>query len=422
MKMASLYELSSKNLPNLFWTPIIPQMLFPIYDNLSLPKLYTTEYFGIVYNRLRKVRNPYTDFMKPTNYPDEIHQYIKSRWIPPGSDTMLMFKDITIQQKIDTVLCQQWESYTYKQQNIFKHEAEPKPGESDFLRCDVCLDSDPHTSSKDLCVYKAHVQRYPDAIWSEFKCIEFSSIAAFWISVAGYVTEYVPHTVVDILNLSSSNKKMMIHTGYSFGNRCVLRARGTHLFRFSCYREYLERVLSALPAQTHAPVFINTIYEQEHLESEYQMMTMAHAFVEQIQRLRAKYGLTIIILGPISSYNRTMNRAIYEAERKKLQFFSHIIGLTCRKCCVTYVPLIGNVCSAYSIALGWSNVEEAKPNLDEKLFNLTGTPTRELRKRIGRLVEQILLIVRDVNLDPTHDTIYRRNTTQANRDFYIRYE
>jgi hypothetical protein len=152
------------------------------------------------------------------------------------------------------------------------------------------------------------------------------------------------------------------------------------------------------------------------------MMTMAHAFVEQIQRLRARYGLTIIILGPISSYNRTMNRAIYEAERKKLQFFSHIIGLTCRKCCLTYVPLIGNVCSAYSLALGWSNIEEAKPNLDEKLFNLTGTPTRELRKRIGRLIERILEIVKEVNLDPTHDTIYRRNTTQPNREFYIRYE
>jgi hypothetical protein len=104
MKLASLYELSSKNLPNLFWTPVIPQMLFPIYNNLSLPKLYSTEYFGIVYNRLRKIHNPYTDFMKPTNYPDEMAQYIKSRWIPPGADTMLMFKDITIQQKIDSFI------------------------------------------------------------------------------------------------------------------------------------------------------------------------------------------------------------------------------------------------------------------------------------------------------------------------------
>ena len=151
-------------------------------------------------------------------------------------------------------------------------------------------------------------------------------------------------------------------------------------------------------------------------------MILAHAFVEQIQLLSAKYSLTIIVFGPISSYSRAMNRVTYETERKKLQFLSHIIGLTCKKCCITFIILIGNVCAYYSVPLGWSNLEEFSPNRDEKLFNLIGSPTRELRKKVCRLVDQILKIVKEVNLHKDYDTIYRRNVTQASRDFYIRYE
>jgi hypothetical protein len=51
----------------------------------------------------------------------------------------------------------------------------------------------------------------------------------------------------------------------------------------------LQRVFTE---NTFFPTYTN--YEKEQLESEYQIMILAHAFVKQIQRFRAKYSLTII--------------------------------------------------------------------------------------------------------------------------------
>ena len=63
----------------------------------------------------------------------------------------------------------------------------------------------------------------------------------------------------------------------------------------------------------------------------------------------------------------------------------------CRKTNVPVVPLVGLVSSVVDppALTSWSRLHE---NREECLWNGDGTPTRELLKRIGRVVDDILVI------------------------------
>ena len=114
-------------------------------------------------------------------------------------------------------------------------------------------------------------------------------------------------------------------------------------------------------------------------------------YLAHVDRLRVKYFLNLIVLCPIGHFLPNMSPMDYLNDKQIAVLATTYMTALSRKANIPVIPLIGLVPSVVDppALTSWSRLHE---NREECLWNEDGTPTRELLKRIGRVVDDILVI------------------------------
>jgi hypothetical protein len=176
------------------------------------------------------------------------------------------------------------------------------------------------------------------------------------------------------------------------------------------YIDHVEKVISALPKNTHVPIFVQTTLDSETHQTDETMRKIAMSFLSEIDRLRSKYGVSIVILGPVPRYYENMMDKDYVIEKARVIKMSQILTVYSLKCYVPIVPLHGIM---YSIpgppGLGWSQIRGQRL---ERLFTYTGLPSREFSKRLGLIIRSIVRIYGAVNRLEPYKKHYMNNISQ----------
>ena len=118
---------------------------------------------------------------------------------------------------------------------------------------------------------------------------------------------------------------------------------------------------------------------------------MFESYLAHVDKLCVKYFLNLVVICPIGHYVAPMLKMDYLCDKQNAVLATVYMTALCRKTNVPVVPLIGLVSSVSDppALTSWSRLHE---NREECLWNGDGTPTRELLKRIGRIVDDVLVV------------------------------
>jgi hypothetical protein len=108
---------------------------------------------------------------------------------------------------------------------------------------------------------------------------EFNKIARFWVCQLKTAMGHMPVLNERILQLSSD----CVHAaGFTVTEPNALPRPAA-----ATYIDHVEKVISALPKNTHVPIFVQTTMDSEIHQTDDTMRKIAMSFVSEIDRLRS---------------------------------------------------------------------------------------------------------------------------------------
>jgi hypothetical protein len=171
------------------------------------------------------------------------------------------------------------------------------------------------------------------------------------------------------------------------------------------------------------PLFVNFVLEADQVDNMERLINSVGAFVAQLDCLRAKYSISPTLVGALPRFVNRMDSVVYKAELRKLAIVNNVASIMCGRANLIFIPTHGWVTSAFDLHTGsgaWSDVSDMEGFFEEKLFNLTGSATRELRRRLGYMVEKVIEAYIDVNNHAPFFNVHRRNLVFHDPRFYFR--
>ena len=414
----TLYQLSSTEAPRLFWVPETRILLLPNYPNPNLPDTYSAS-MGALLDKIEDVYNPYLTFLRPSNYAEDYADYVKTRWVP-DTDLSLLWKDLEVQKQINIFMYQLWVQLEFNVSDIFRIEARPHVHETAIPVCRTCQDTVSHHASPELCTQKAKMGPvFSSRNINKLLTMQIGEYAAIWVGFADLCYGLLPTSKYKLLNMSSyCSKSFNYATHYNHGTQVKLQDSGKFTIHFNSWFRHLKDIVAFMPKNFHIPIFLE-FWESRFCYTKTEMIDMCSAFVSQVDTMRTNYKMSFIILGPIAKFTENMTQEQYILEKLRVRTLSNILALLCTKANIIIIPMLGIVSSAKSSEDSfWSKNPN---NYDEKIFNINGTPTRELLRRVGVLVDKVLdeygIAVRSSLFLPT----YLRNILHGAKAYHFKY-
>ena len=147
----------------------------------------------------------------------------------------------------------------------------------------------------------------------------------------------------------------------------------------------------------------------------------AEAFLAECERLRHKYFVTLCIVCPIGKYQSTMSKLDYLFDKQCAIVATGIMMALCKKINFPCIPLAGLVSSVarFPALNSWSKLQEHR---EEYLWNEDGTPTRELLKRIGRVIDDVIVVhAKSIRNSGRYHQYLSQITSQQTKRHHYRY-
>jgi hypothetical protein len=415
------FSLTKQNSPGLLWHSQCPILLLLDLENPDLPGIYTTDFWNLVKN-VHKIINPYHCHLRPGNLAEGLRKKILESWVA-DHHLICVWRDTTILELINSFLCRFWTHLTFLCQDIHTKEVGPLHSNiDDEIQCTDCQDGIRHFDPEN-CV-PAHLGRpFINRDFDGFRSFNFQLIAGIWIGLRGDFSEHLPHSVrYKLLNLTNEQEHQRLSTGYVGGRPVVLRDRGQSIIRFDSYFDWVAEVCSQLPQTFHSPIFLQVPYDDWMVDSIDEAFKTVCAFMAQVDSLRKKYLTSFVIICPGPGVDSLSRGRIYREEKIKVQTLGNLISLVAQKSLIPCVPVSGFLHAATEYTTGTYSVTDCFDSfLDEPLYNPSaGTPTREYRKRMGRLVDEICDFYVNVNVQRPFSSIFLRNILCRDKSLYFR--
>jgi hypothetical protein len=100
----------------------------------------------------------------------------------------------------------------------------------------------------------------------------------------------------------------------------------------------------------------------------------------------------------------------YQAEARKVQILSNLLSMVAVKANILVIPLHGVVSAAYDSVAGCYGISDQFSKYSkEPLYNSTGTPTREYRKRVGHIIDRLIESYVRNNKEAPYAGVFLRN-------------
>jgi hypothetical protein len=372
------------------WPSVTVVILKPVFENMNMPLLYSIE-IGELLVKIFEELNPCTLLFDPEIWKGNV-QKIGATLVTGNLPEDLLVRDCQVLHCIAQLLAVNWKRLSYGNYNKFQGEVFIECGETAAILCHTCDETVSHADSASACVNKFMNNPITyGQIDQSFYTQEFNKIEGFWVCQLKTAMGHMPVLSERILQLSSECAHA---AGFTVTEPNALPRPAA-----ATYIDHVEKVISALPKNTHVPIFVQTTMDSETHQTDETMRKIAMSFVSEVDRLRSKYGVSIVILGPVPRYYENMTDKDYVIEKARVIKMSQILTVYALKCYVPIVPLHGIM---YSIpgppGQGWSHVRGQRP---ERLFTYTGLPSREFSKRLGCIIRSIVRIYGAVNkLEP----------------------
>jgi hypothetical protein len=157
----------------------------------------------------------------------------------------------------------------------------------------------------------------PSNYSDELKCklIDFSQVAAIWVGQKNSASEFTPYwEKYQILNLTNAEDTTRVPTGYLSGHKVILKDRGTHVTKFCSLITYLTELVAFLPQSYHQPIMVAMNFEPEQLLHMEVAVVSIVALVAQLDLLRKRYCVPIVLVGALPRYLSRSTEREYKAE------------------------------------------------------------------------------------------------------------
>ena len=377
--------------PRLLWEKSTQIMFFPEVPNYGMPAMYSEAFEKFISGLTPSARTVAELLADTSEYEREVREQVEGRWTKLTSHYIWLTSTV-IQTGIAALYRTAFARLSYVIDGVFEHEVQLFPDPGPIARCRKCKDAVSHSGTPDLCIMRNLV--LPQILEMRLGVVNrycMSDFGAVWVGAYGQCYDHAPITTVSILNLSDTKRVIRYPTHYVHGNKCVVKVDETVITRFHDYFVYLEEVLSLLPRHTFSPVFVEFFLLKDVSMSNENIRRMCETYLSYVDKLRVKYFLNLIVLCPIGHFMPNMSPMEYVNNKQIAVLATVYMTALCRKTNVPVVPLVGLVSSVVDppALTSWSRLHE---NREECLWNGDGTPTRELLKRIGRVVDDILVI------------------------------
>jgi hypothetical protein len=398
------YTMTREYHPQLHWAPSCPIMLFPVHENRNLPDVYTQEMMLFLRSAYTMI-NPFKHHLQPNNYAIELKRHIDSLQTPKYVLNSI-WRDIMVQRDMNAMLYIMWARLLFLPQDTMET---PVATKNPTILCPTCNDTQHHTDPEN-CIPTSHTGSFVTRCFEKIKRLDFSKIAGVWIGETGTATEYLPHSEYNLLNLTNKFELLRQATGYLNGNRIVAKDKGYTILKFSDYTDYLQEVAAFLPQNWHSPLIVTFVYEDEQVAHFEAAVNTVMAFISQLDTIRKRFHVSFAVLGPLPKYHPGMKAKEYQAEARKVQILSNLLSMVAVKANILVIPLHGVVSAAYDSVAGCYGISDQFSKYSkEPLYNSTGTPTREYRKRVGHIIDRLIESYVRNNKEAPYAGVFLRN-------------
>jgi len=182
-------------------------------------------------------------------------------------------------------------------------------------------------------------------------------------------------------------------------------------------QQYCERVLMHLPKDFGGPVFIEFLYSGSLLSLE-EMSDYCIAFIAAVAELRNRYGHSIIILGPYPKRTLDQTKFEFESSRKELFDLTNILTMIALHANIPVLPLIGTLFAAEKAPNTYYFSTDSITK-EQKLYNYSGSVTREFIHRLSYLIETCFRITGKAILNSSFRKTYESIQRSPLRNKYF---
>jgi hypothetical protein len=394
--------------------------LFPKVPNTYFPEIYSIQGNKMLQTAWNTT-NPCVVFHKVTTYADELEHELINNWCAVRLNE-LVWRDSAVQVRVNRFLTEHWNQLRFRVHDVVSKETYILSDMTPEEKCRTCHDTALHNDGK--CVSLAGASPQFSRALEGLRAQDFMLVAGIWVGTHLHHSMWTPHcTRYHILNLTCKKEIFRVANGVSLGQKVILKTKGVHVTRFNSYFDYLAEVCATLPTNYNMPIFVNLVLEADQVDNMERLISSVGAFVAQLDSLRAKYSISPTLIGALPRFVNRMDAVVYKAELRKLAIINNVASIMCGRANLIFVPTHGWATSAFDLHTGsgaWSDVSTMEGFFDEKLFNLTGSATRELRRRLGYMVEKIIEAYIDVNNHAPFFNVHRRNLVFRDPRFYFR--
>ena len=322
--------------------------------------------------------------------PRDVVREITNRSLWYREHDTLRWRDAEFQANINLFLKEDCGEIAYQHVNIFENEVSLHVSE----RCTVCRDNLCHIFSASKCMeYEETSTRLNDLHSFQISGEYLQKYPVILVGAQVYTHKSLTGKF-PVLNLSDTTRNIQYATGISGGIPVVFNTRenGNHTKTFKDYFQTLKAVAGLLSPKNSTLILCEFfLLEGTNPDSKVEIFLQAMAFLSELVKIRKHSKGNFTVLCPLPKHHQDGTQENYLRSYKLAMYAQTIMTLCCSKLHIPVCPLYGEITavSLHTIAFGpWS---QGKDQCAEPLYNHRGSPTREFKKRFGRVIDKITL-------------------------------
>jgi len=385
--LKKMYETTKSNPIRTLWDPNMRTILSTNRYNSTMPGLYSQDFINIVRD-VNSSDQPLHRILLPYENYTDLKNLHKDKWSAlPYEEAIL--RDATLQHYLNIEMQKNLNKMSYTHANIFLDEI----SHTVKTLCSFCRDNTSHENKENCIDFATTTPESMDTNNMKLSAKKINSYAAILIGATSQSYGYLGKTKYPILNLSDYSRDIKYATGTANYANVIYNPSGRHIYIAQVVKDYfriIRNVISMLSVRSHQLIFIEFFPFNTEDISKLDIFYQITSFINETLKVKKEFDCNIVVLPPIRRYKPDMTPTEYMHSHKVCQWASSILSAVCTKVNVPCFINSGEIVSVSNQLLNtgtWLGHEE---NENEPLYNSNGTSTRELKRRMARMMDQIL--------------------------------